>query len=106
MTRKRFVRLLMAHRYQRNEAEQIAREMQRHHGSYAAAWELEGRSKAGFHLLLGTMAGVKVTSKKVDMVMKAAAKIGAAVAAMFKPTYLMSPYVPSETSGRNDNVRI
>lgn len=84
MTRKRFVRLLMAHRYQRNEAEQIARKMQKHHGSYAAAWELEGRSKAGFYLPLARIVGIKIASKNIDVVMKAALKIGAAVAAMFK----------------------
>ena len=84
MTRKRFVRLLMAHRYQRNEAEQIAREMQKHHGSYAAAWELEGRSKAGCYLPLARIVGVKIASKNIDVVMKAALKIGAAMAAMFK----------------------
>ena len=84
MTRKRFVRLLMAHRYQRNEAEQIARKMQKHHGSYAAAWELEGRDKAGCHLMLAKMVGVKRATKNVDAVTKAFLKIGAAMAAMFK----------------------
>ena len=84
MTRKRFVRLLMAHRCQRNEAEQIARKMQKHHGSYAAAWELEMRDKAGCHLMLAKMVGVKRATKNVDTVMKATLKIGAAVAAMFK----------------------
>ena len=84
MTRKRFVRLLMANRYQRNDAERIAQTMLQHHGSYAVAWDLEGRSKAGFRLLLAKMVGVGMATKSVDTVAKAASKIGAAIAAMFK----------------------
>ena len=84
MTRKRFIRLLMAYRYQRNEAERIALVMQKRYGSYAAAWELEGRSKAGCHFILARMVGVKKATRNFDMVMKAVSKIGAAMAAMFK----------------------
>lgn len=55
MTRKRFIKLLMAHGYQHQEAEAMAWMALSHFGEYRSAWHLYYARTARFHQAMTTI---------------------------------------------------
>lgn len=75
MKKERFVRLLMAYRYQRNEAYAIAEAHQKDGHTYEEAWECE-KSKAVLH---ATGCSMKKASKSIRKITDAIAMLGLSV---------------------------